>query len=241
VLETVDLAVRLAPHRIALFGYAHVPWMKSHMKMIDESVLPGAEERWRQFEAASARLAELGYIKVGLDHFARPDDDMAAALKEGRMHRNFQGYTTDAAEVLLGFGASAIGQLPQGYAQNLSPLKAWRAAVENGVLPTARGIALSEEDRRRAIIIERLMCNLHVDLEEVGGAGAYRAEVEKLAPLVKDGLVTIDGSRIAISEDGRPFARLAAAAFDAYLDQNQAVGEGRKEGDQKEARHSRAV
>ncbi len=236
VTDMVDLAVKLSPNRIALFGYAHVPWMKSHQKMIHEDTLPGGEDRWNQFEAASKRLEENGYVKVGLDHFARPDDDLAVALKEGHMHRNFQGYTTDASSVLLGFGASAIGHLPQGYTQNLSPLKGWRTAIENGVLPTARGVALSEDDRRRAAIIERLMCDLRVDLGEMGGAGAYRAEVEKLMPLVEDGLVTVDGERITITEAGRPFIRLAAAAFDAYLGE----GEGRKEGGQP-ARHSRAV
>ncbi|MDH5750643.1 MAG: oxygen-independent coproporphyrinogen III oxidase, partial [Rhodospirillales bacterium] len=121
VEDMVAKTATLRPHRIALFGYAHVPWMKSHQKMIKEEDLPDANERWQQFELASERLVESGYVKLGLDHFALPDDDMAAALNENRLHRNFQGYTVDEAPVMLGFGASAIGSLPQGYVQNLSP------------------------------------------------------------------------------------------------------------------------
>ena len=228
VVSMVDRAVSLDPGRVALFGYAHVPWMKSHQKMIDEKALPGGAERLEQALAAAARLKERGYGTIGLDHFARPDDDLATALREGRLHRNFQGYTTDAAAVLLGFGASAIGSLPQGTVQNTSPLKDYARAVRAGRLPTVRGIALGDEDRVHREIIERLMCDLTVDLGDLGGARAFTAEIAKLQPLCEDGLVEISGDRVTVTERGRPFARLAAAAFDAYLEASQ-------------ARHSRAV
>ncbi|MBK8211518.1 MAG: oxygen-independent coproporphyrinogen III oxidase [Rhodospirillales bacterium] len=229
----VDLALRLAPARVALFGYAHVPWMKSHQKLIDETTLPGAVERLRQFATASARLASAGYRAVGLDHFARPDDGLSAALAAGRLHRNFQGYTADDAPTLIGLGASAIGTLPQGYVQNAQPLADYRRAIEAGRLPTVRGIALSADDRLRRAIIERLMCNLRVDLDAVCRekgiqADALAAERASLEPLAADGLVRLDGGEIVVTEAGRPFVRLVAAAFDAYLQPGA-------------ARHSRAV
>ena len=229
VVHMVDLAVRLRPDRVALFGYAHVPWMKTHQKMIDEDALPGAAERWTQFEAASARLVSHGYVAIGLDHFSRPGDDLALALEEDRLHRNFQGYTTDTAPALIGFGASAIGSLPRGYVQNTSPLKQYREAVGAGRFPIGRGFELAAEDRARGSVIERLMCDLTVDLDAVAGtAFRFDKEMERLSPLADDGIVTIDGSRISITNDGRPFVRLVAAVFDSYLN----VGE---------KRHSRAV
>ena len=233
VVDQVDLAVRLAPNRVALFGYAHVPWMKTHQKMIDEATLPDAAERWAQFEAASARLAEHGYVAVGLDHFSHPDDDLATALGEGRLHRNFQGYTTDTAPALLGFGASAIGSLPEGYVQNTSPLKAYRETVTGGEFPIARGFALSAEDRLRSAVIERLMCDLSVDLDAErrrhdAGEIDFDFEMSRLEPLSEDGIVTVAENQISITTDGRPFVRLVAAVFDSYLN----VGE---------KRHSRAV
>lgn len=232
VVAMVDKALTLRPQRVALFGYAHVPWMKAHQKMIDEAALPGTAERWRQFNAASARMVEGGYVAIGLDHFARPDDGLAAALQGGRLHRNFQGYTTDEAAVLLGFGASAIGSLPQGYVQNVLPLKDYARAIDDGTLATARGIALDSQDRLRADIIERLMCDLAVDLDAVArhhGAGAdFAPELASLAPLAADGIVAIDGHRLHLTEAGRPFVRLVAAAFDTYLQSGK-------------ARHSKAV
>ena len=233
VLKQVDLASGLKPARIALFGYAHVPWMKSHQKMIPEEALPDTDERWQQFDRASQRLVENGYVKVGLDHFALPEDDLATALENGTVHRNFQGYTTDSAAALLGFGASAIGFLPQGYVQNTSPLKAYKETVESGGHPIARGVALADDDRLRSDIIMHVMCDLDIDLGEICQAhgasiDAFDAERQSLVPLAEDGIITLDGARITVTESGRPFVRLVAAAFDTYL----------KQGEQ---RHSKAV
>ncbi len=233
VAREAEMAIDLKPVRIALFGYAHVPWMKSHMKMIDESALPGADERWRQFMASSEKLLDAGYLAVGLDHFALPGDEMAKLLETGELRRNFQGYTADTAAAMIGFGASAIGQLPQGYIQNTSPLKDYRETVAAGDFPIARGFELSGEDRLRSQIIERLMCDLKVDLDDIGArhgvAGtAFATEMEKLTPMAEDGLVTLSANTVTVTETGRPFVRLVASAFDAYL----ASGK---------ARHSRAV
>jgi oxygen-independent coproporphyrinogen-3 oxidase len=232
VVRTVDLAVRLAPDRLALFGYAHVPWMKKHQRLIEDSALPNGAERFAQAEAAAVRLAAHGYRRIGLDHFARPEDGMAQALAAGRLRRNFQGYSVDEGEVLLGFGASAIGSLPQGYVQNAVPLNLYGEAIESGRLPTARGIALAPEDRLRRAVIERLMCDLAVDLDAVtgapGAAGRFAAELAALRGMEAEGLVEIAGPRVTVTEAGRPLVRTVCATFDAYLDRGA-------------ARHSRAV
>lgn len=220
--EMIDLTVKLQPNRIALFGYAHVPWMKSHQKLIHEEDLPDTQERWDQFTTASERLVEQGYVKVGFDHFAHPDDSMAHASETNELHRNFQGYTTDTAPAMLAFGASAIGYLPQGYVQNHLPLKAYRQSIYSGVLPTAKGISIDDEDRTRREVIERIMCDLEVDLAAVANEfGTNMADLEKdldkLTPLIEDGICAMDGNVLSVLEDGRPFIRLVASAFDTYL------------------------
>ena len=233
VLHSVDLAVKLAPDRLALFGYAHVPWMKKHQQMIDESTLPGAAERLHQAEAAAGRLAEHGYRRIGLDHFARTEDSLTRALDEGRLRRNFQGYTDDQATALLGFGASAIGSLAQGYVQNAVPFGAYADAIKSGRLAVTRGVEVDADDRLRRAVIERLMCDLSVDLSAVGAdLGAppdgFAGELSALAPMARDGLVELDGSRVRITETGQPLMRTVCAVFDRYL----GTGKGR---------HSRAV
>jgi len=233
VLDSVDQALALGPDRVALFGYAHVPWMKTHQRLIDEQALPDGEARWRQAEAAAARLVEAGYRRIGLDHFARREDPMTRALDEGRLRRNFQGYTDDPADVLLGFGASSIGALPQGYVQNAVPFKAYGDAIRDGELAVTRGLQLDNDDRLRRAVIERLMCDLEVDLDEVavgfGAAGAdFAAELQALAAMERDGLVEVTGGTLRIPEPARTLMRTVCAVFDRYL----ASGA---------ARHSRAV
>ena len=234
VLDMVDKAASLKPARVALFGYAHVPWMKPHQKMIDESVLPDTEARCEQFHEASNRLIAHGYVRIGFDHFAKTSDDIAVARAKGRLHRNFQGYTTDNSPAMLGFGASAIGVAPGGHVQNASPLKAYGTAVREGRLPTARGVVFSDEDKLRSDVIMTLMCDMAVD---VGAACRRRgvdpdhlaAALDDLQPLVEDRILTLEGDgKIAMTEAGKPFVRLAAAAFDQYLERG-------------EAKHSKAI
>ncbi len=223
VVRTADLAADLRPDRIALFGYAHVPWMKKHQQMIDEARLPQTAARYAQAEAAAARLVKRGYTRIGLDHFAHTDDPMVKALAAGQLRRNFQGYTTDRAETLLGFGASAIGALRQGYVQNAVPLNLYAAAVSEGQLPISRGIVLSADDVLRRTVIERLMCDLAADVGAIASrfgrpVDTFAKALAQLAPMARDGLVEINGPRVRITEEGRPFMRLACAAFDRYLD-----------------------
>lgn len=221
-LRTIEAVLPLRPERLALFGYAHVPWMKAHQKLIHEAALPDAAERLDQSEAAAERLVGEGYVRIGLDHFALPGDDLAEAAAEGRLHRNFQGYTTDAAGTLLGLGASAIGSLPQGFVQNVAQEMAWRAAVQGGDLPVARGVALSEDDRFRGEIIERLMCDLDVNLAAIcathGRPLSDLAEpLARLEAFERDGLIRHEGVRLMVTERGRILVRSVCAAFDAYL------------------------
>ena len=225
VLSTVDRAVGLAPDRVALFGYAHVPWMKKHQLLIPEEALPDAAERFEQAEAAAARLIEHGYVRIGLDHFALPEDPMAKSLAARRLRRNFQGYTTDECQVLLGFGVSAIGSLPQGYVQNTADFTRYRQAIEAGRLPTVRGIALTPDDRLRREVIERLMCDLEVDLAAVAQhhgcrPGVFASSLPALIELEKDGIAVRDGWHLAVTGEGRPLVRAVCAAFDTYLQQS---------------------
>jgi oxygen-independent coproporphyrinogen-3 oxidase len=228
VQRTVEQVVALAPDRIALFGYAHVPWLKAHQRLIDERALPDGAQRWAQFEAAAILLRDAGYLWIGLDHFAKKDDPLAVASATGRLHRNFQGYTTDSCEALIGLGATAIGALPQGYVQSATGINDYARAIRDDRLPIARGIALTDDDRRRRAIIERLMCDLRVDLSIHGGPDNFSAELDHLDGMVADGVVEHDGSTIVITEGGRPLMRAVCAVFDRYL----TAGTGR---------HSRAV
>ena len=222
IRRNVDLALSLGPDRVSLFGYAHVPWMKKHQRMMDEHAMPDTQARWRMAEAAAAALQAAGFVRIGLDHFARADDAIATAAAAGELRRNFQGYTTDDAELLLGFGPSAIGSLAQGYVQNATETRRWSEAVESGRLPTARGVEASAEDRLRREVIHRLMCDLAVDVEAVARrhgfpAGYFRPEKARLAPFVADGLIRLEADRIELLLLGQPLMRTVAAVFDRYL------------------------
>jgi oxygen-independent coproporphyrinogen-3 oxidase len=237
VARTARRALDLKADRVAVFGYAHVPWMKKHQALIPEEQLPGPAERYAELNAIHRVLThEGGYVAIGLDHYALKTDTMAEAAEARRLRRGFQGYTTDAAPVLIGFGASSIGSLPQGYVQNAPTAAAYEREIEEGRLATVRGVALTADDRLRRDVIERVMCDLEVDVEAVAvGQGADPAPLVEaasagLSKFVEDELASWDGRRVAVSEKGRPFVRSVAALFDAYL---------AEAGDK--PRHSRAV
>jgi oxygen-independent coproporphyrinogen III oxidase len=222
-VASVEAALTLAPSRFSVFGYAHVPAVMKHQQVIDAATLPGAGERLQQEQAIGDALAAAGYMRIGLDHYARPDDSLAQARMDGRLRRNFQGYTDDPADALIGFGASAIGQSVRGYVQNVSAIKPWRERIEAGELATARGLALTADDGLRGEIIERLMCELRVDVAAVlrrrGFTADYLlAEMAALEPLVADGLARVDRGVVTVPEAVRNLVRRVASAFDAYLD-----------------------
>lgn len=228
VAETARTALRLDASRVAVFGYAHVPWMKRHQSLILEANLPDPQARFEQRAAIGRVLEEEGgYQAVGLDHYARTGDALADATNDRRLHRSFQGYTTDAAPALIGIGASAIGCLPQGYVQNATAVPAYSAAIGLDTLATARGIELSPDDRLRRAVIEAVMCDLEADLPALAAAhhadpAPLIAASAKLTQFVDDGLVRRVGDVVQVTEAGRPFLRNVAAVFDAYLDHNEA-------------------
>ncbi|MCW5695117.1 MAG: oxygen-independent coproporphyrinogen III oxidase [Bauldia sp.] len=212
----------LRPSRVAIFSYAHMPWLKRHQRLIDASALPGPRERLSQALAAAEVLEAMGYLPLGLDHFALPGDRLELASKTGKLRRNFQGYTDDTAAVLLGIGASAIGSLPSGYVQNESRVVDYRRAIERGGFAIARGIALDDDDRVRRDIIERLMCDLRVDLDDTArrwnvDRASFDDDIAALGPLVDDGLVRLSGRRVEVDPSARSLVRSVAATFDRYL------------------------
>jgi oxygen-independent coproporphyrinogen-3 oxidase len=222
VQRTVTLVHELRPQRLAVFGYAHVPWFKRHQRLLGASSLPAAAMRLNQAMAAHEALISLGYEAIGLDHYAVPADSLAVATRARVLRRNFQGYTTDDASALIGIGASAIGRLPQGYVQNASDTANYSRAITAGHFATVRGIALSTEDRIRSRIIEELMCHLDCDIGELldeynGIPESFEHELDALQPFVADGFVRVNDNRIIVEERGRPYLRLIASTFDAYL------------------------
>lgn len=221
-IDTIRQCLKIKPERFSVFGYAHVPEFKKHQRMIDSKVLPDSRERHSQSEVMSAMLEDAGYVRIGLDHFALPDDRMAIAQADGSLKRNFQGYTTDQSNVLLGFGASAIGQLAQGYIQNEPATRPYVDLATKGQLATARGYLLTDDDRLRADIIERLMCDYYADIEGICARhGVPFADsmtlAPRLKPLVEDGVVQLQGSSVFVAEDKQFLVRSVAAAFDAHL------------------------
>ena len=222
-LDTVRRSLDLRPDRLSVFGYAHVPTFKKHQRKIDDASLPDSLARHYQAEAISGALTGAGYLQVGLDHFALPDDEMARAARAGRLRRNFQGYTTDASDILLGFGASAIGRLPQGYVQNQVHTRAYRQSIAGDRLATAKGYSLTDDDRLRAEIIERIMCDFGVDLDPICTRHGVDPEtmlnaLPRLRTLIADGIVACDGASLSVADDSRFLVRSVAAAFDAHLD-----------------------
>ncbi|MGV0817929.1 oxygen-independent coproporphyrinogen III oxidase [Martelella sp. AMO21009] len=230
--KTVADIISLKPDRIALFGYAHVPWMKKHQALIPEHALPDADERFRQMSLAAGMLAEAGYEAIGIDHFALADDSLAKAARTGRLRRNFQGYTDESADALIGLGASSISQLPEGYWQNMPATGEYRRMVEGGDLAVVRGVALQPEDRARAFVIERIMCAYGFSACELkarfaAGTDDIIAEAKAYARENPD-VCVYDRFGFRLKNEAFPFARSVAAVFDTYL--------GRGKG-----RHSAAV
>ncbi|MGK0267071.1 MAG: oxygen-independent coproporphyrinogen-3 oxidase, partial [Maricaulis sp.] len=194
-----------------------------HQKLIHDADLPGSGARIEQALAIADAVQTAGYSPIGIDHYARASDAMARLAASGEMRRNFQGYTTDQAAFLVGLGASAISQTPDGYAQNTADVASWSRAIEAGELATARGVRQSGEDRIRGEIIERLMCDLQADPGAIAAQFGGSIEQPDLADLVADGVVSREGARICIADAYRTLARVVAARFDAYLQASAAA------------------
>lgn len=215
---TIDKVLSLAPDRIAAFGYAHVPWMSKRQNLIPETALPDPVARLRLFDLLARRLTQEGYIQIGIDHFSLPDDGLAKALAERRLHRNFQGYTDDANRWMIGMGASAISRFPQGYLHNATSTSAWQSHVSEGKPATARGIEMTPQEHLTASLIEGLMCYGRVDLDQLTEKFGILAEqaaprlttlAERFAPLV-----TFSGQYLHVDRAAMPLMRIIAAALD---------------------------
>jgi oxygen-independent coproporphyrinogen-3 oxidase len=226
---TLDAVVDLSPERIALYGYAHVTWIARQQRGFERADLPTPIERLRILLHAIRRLLEAGYVYIGMDHFAKPDDALAQALRDGSLRRNFMGYTTREGLELLALGPSGISELAGAYAQSVRDLEPWREAVADGRLATLRGHRLTEEDRARRWVIHRLMCLGEVDgasfAERFAGSFATRfvSELVRLEPLADDGLVELTGDGLRVTPLGRLVVRNVAMVFDAYLPEQQAA------------------
>ncbi|MEN2784914.1 oxygen-independent coproporphyrinogen III oxidase [Sphingomonas qilianensis] len=221
VVETIAATLALAPNRIALFGYAHMPRLLPRQRMIDNAELPDGPARFAQHMLGHDLLVSAGYEAIGFDHFARPDDSLARAAAEGRLRRNFQGFTDESAEAIIGLGASAISHYPGLLVQNEKHVGRYRLRAANGGFSGARGVVRSADDRLRGAVIERLLCDGAVDLGDL--AGRYGAPVmalmellPSLARFVARDLIAVTNTHVTVLPAGLPYARLIAAAFDRY-------------------------
>ena len=214
--KTCETVAMLSPDRIACFGYAHMPQLKANQRRIDETTLPDEDARIDQVAVIGEEFRRHGYIKIGIDHFARPDDALARAAAAGQLHRNFQGYTDDGREILIGLGASSISRFRDGYVQNVSDVPSYVRTMASGRLAAVRGCRLDAAERQRARTIESLMCRFEADLDATAPDMAFIEELSLLQPLAADGLVRVDGRVVTATETGRQVVRVIAAAFDPH-------------------------
>jgi oxygen-independent coproporphyrinogen-3 oxidase len=220
--ESVDRVLEWTPDRVAMFSYAHVPWMKKQQGSFARFI-PQGMDKFRIFRAGIERFARAGYVYIGMDHFARPGDELCVAQQNRTLHRNFQGYTTKAGADLLGLGVSSISGIGRAYAQNFRDVKDYYAAVDRQVLPTMRGIRLTDDDVIRREVISRILCHCVLHKSEIEAEfglsfdGYFPAELSALRPLEDDGLVELSPDTISITPLGRIFIRNVGMVFDKYL------------------------
>lgn len=223
--RTLDKVIAMAPDRFAVFNYAHVPWMKKHQKLIHEETLPQLEQRLALQKLTLEKLTSAGYVYIGMDHFARPDDELVKAQQAKTLYRNFQGYTTHKNCDILAFGASAISQTEDVYAQNVKVLSKYRQLVKAGTLPVERGLRVAPEDKLRREAITQIMCDLELDKAAFGRQWGidfdrhFADALEELRDMHDDGLVVLEPGVVRVTEAGRVFLRNIAMAFDGYLRQ----------------------
>lgn len=221
VAKSAELAASLKPDRISAFGYAHVPWFAKHQRAIDEKYLPGTEARFAQYHVMAETLVDHGYTQIGLDHFARDEDELATALTRGQLHRNFQGYTTDTCRTLIALGPSGISEFPGGFAQNHKDIREYAEAVEAGHLALNRGVPRTRDDHIRGAVIERLMCDMKVDVAQIAAhfdepMSAFSEAFSRAKELQELGVCYVEGSVITVQEDARVLLRSVAQCFDIY-------------------------
>lgn len=220
---TLEKTLSLAPDRIALYSYAHLPQIFMPQRRIHDTELPKAEDKLSLMAMAIETLVEAGYVFIGMDHFARPDDELALAQQAGKLHRNFQGYSTHAELDLLAFGVSAIAKVGPVYAQNAKSLDEYYGDLDAGHLPVRRGYRMNDDDALRRSVIQELMCHFELDFDQVNAdwsidfVSYFASALEALQPLVEAGLLSIDAKGIQVAPKGRLLVRIIAMAFDHYL------------------------
>jgi len=229
--KTVDEAVRLGVDRVAVYSFAFVPWKGAHQKNLDPADLPPAEQKMALFALARERFLAAGYEPIGMDHFARPDDELGKARREGRLRRNFQGYTVIPASDCVGLGISAIGDLSGAYVQNTKKLSGYERALNDGRLPIERGVLRSPDDELRRAVIHALMCNFVVDIRSIEASfgvtfdKTFAQDLAELRGLEQEGLVTVSTERIEATPVGELFVRNLAMCFDRYYRDKHAGGD----------------
>jgi oxygen-independent coproporphyrinogen-3 oxidase len=221
--QTIDTVVSARPNRLAVYNYAHLPHIFRAQRMIDSKDIPSPETKLNLMELTISKLIDAGYVYIGMDHFALPDDELTIAQRDGGLQRNFQGYSTRSECDLVGLGVSSIGKVGDCYAQNIKDIPSWQNAVAEGQLPIWRGVSLTTEDRLRRRIIESIMCHGEVSFEEFEANFAidfhdhFALELGNLEQMEKDGLLTMDGDSISVTPPGRLLLRNIAMVFDEYL------------------------
>jgi len=229
--KTIDGVLSLRPDRFSLFNFAYLPWLKKHQRLIHEEDLPDSSTRLDIFRMAVERFLDAGYVYIGMDHFALPDDELCRAQENGTLHRNFQGYTTKGGLDLIGFGLTSIGELADAYAQNHKDMVKYREAVRAGHLPVERGLILSEDDRIRKAVIMDLINHFRLDKAkierefQINFDEYFREDMNSLSGFIKDGLIVLNEDGISVSRPGRFVIRNICMAFDAHLRTLQEKGQ----------------
>lgn len=225
--KTLDTMINISPDRIALFNYAHVPWLKKHMELIKKEDLPSPEEKLNILKLSIEKLTDAGYIFIGMDHFAKPEDELSIALHEKKLYRNFQGYSTHSGSDLYAMGITGISQLERVYAQNYKTEKEYFTALDDGKLPTAKGYLLTDDDLLRREVIMRLMCDFELDFSAIEKQFGINFEeyfaygLENLQKFIDDDLLKISQRKITVTEMGRLLIRNIAMNFDGYIERKE--------------------
>ena len=221
--KTIDSVLSVRPNRLSVYNYAHLPHLFRAQRMINTQEVPAPEVRLQLLASTITKLKEAGYVYIGMDHFALPDDELSIAMKEGTLQRNFQGYSTCRETDLVGMGVSSIGKVGNSFSQNRKDINEWQAVIETGELPVWRGLALSAEDQLRRELISAIMCQGNVNFEEFGRkyhfdfADRFASEVESLKPLEDDGLIVLSEQGLEVTPTGLLLLRIIAMKFDEYL------------------------
>ena len=225
--ETVDKIIDISPDRIALFNYAHVPWMKKHQALIHEEDLPAPEEKLNILKTSIEQLTSAGYVFIGMDHFAKPDDELSVALREKKLYRNFQGYSTNAGTDLYAMGITSISQLNNIYAQNYKTEKEYYSALDNEILPTAKGYMLNDDDHLRREVVMGLMCDFELSFKsveekfDISFKDYFQWGLNNLKEMEEDDLVITNDDGIKVNEMGRLLIRNIAMNFDGYIERKE--------------------